>query len=421
MAWATDIMTKEPIVAATLLHDRLTAYCANSAWELVYTDNDVLPFKWININAELGAQSTFSVVNLDRNILGISATGVHSCDGIHVRRIDQDIPDEVTKILSSTEGSTRTYAIRDFQQEMAYWSIVMEPSMWLDTQVYPNKILAYNYINNSWGYFDDTITAFGYFEQRLSRTWANMQQDWQSCDFTWNSGSTQQYPKFIVAGNHQGWTFIVNPHFSRNSMSLQITDINVTTRQITCMNHNLPYNSFVFFELGTFRVILNVQVIDKDTLQIVDGAIPGTPYVGGGTLTRVSQISIKTKPFNFYMKQSRNATIHQVDFLVDNNPGGELLVECKPSYSQLDLVDSASANGSLLGTSNLSLEAYIDIPMESLQDYFWHPLYFNAEGNSVQFWLYSTKSQMLDQNKAFAGFQLHAMMIYTRATTFTSR
>lgn len=421
MAWATDIMTKEPIVTATLLHDRLTAYCANSAWELVYTDNDVLPFKWININAELGAQSTYSVVNLDRNIIGIGATGVHSCDGIHVKRIDQDIPDEVTKMLSTAEGSSRTYAIRDFQQEMAYWAVVMETTMGLDTQVYPNKILAYNYINNSWSFFDDTITAFGYFEQRLSRTWANMQKEWRSCDFTWNAGTTQQYPKFIVAGNQQGWTFIVNPYFSRNSMALQITAIDVAARQITSINHNLPYNSFVFFEVGAYSVILNVQTIDKDTLQITDGAIPGTPYTGGGTLTRVSRISIKTKPFNFYLKQSRNATIHQVDFLVDSNSGGELFVECKPSYSQLDLVDSASANGSLLGTSILSLEPYIDIPLEAYQDYFWHPIYFNAEGNSVQFWLYSTNTQMLDQDKAFAGFQLHAMMIYTRATTFTSR
>src|SRR6185295_15436244 len=79
-----DAPTKEDIVTAQFLKDRLIVYFERSTWELVYTGNEILPFRWQQINSELGAASTFSVVPFDKVALGIGTVGVHACNGANV-------------------------------------------------------------------------------------------------------------------------------------------------------------------------------------------------------------------------------------------------------------------------------------------------------------------------------------------------
>jgi len=435
LAWRSDIPgrgsfldapTKAPIISATIIKNHLIVYFDSATYELVYTNNAVVPFKWQQINSELGAQSMRSIVNFDSSILGIGTTGIHSCNGVTVQRIDKDIPDAVYDMYATEEGTQRTCSIRDYIPEMIYWSVPAQSDIIFDTSTYPNKILAYNYKTPAWSYFDDTITAFGYYYQQDARIWQNMTSQWGQEDSTWSGANLQSRPKLVMAGNHQGWTFLVDTDYSKNSMSLVITDINPATLIITCIKHNLPNASFVFiqncegltdFNDGIYRVV----TITDDTLLITlhpGQAAPVNAYTGNGIMTRVSQVSISTKQFNFYIKENRNTSINKVDFLVNNNPGGKISVECFPSYSILELVDSAQANGSAVGTGILDLEPYAIVPLENWQDQFWHPLYFMAEGESVQFMLFYSNDQIIDTDIAFANFQLQAMTVYAMPTSY---
>ena len=421
-----DAPTKEPIISATIIKNHLIVYFDSSTYELVDTANEVAPFRWQQINSELGAQSLRSIVNFDTAILGIGTTGIHSCNGMTVQRIDKDIPDAIYEMFATDEGTQRVCSIRDFMPEMIYWSVPLQKDVLFDTSTFPNKVLAYNYKSPSWSYFDDTITAFGYYYKQDPRTWQNMTSEWGQTDSTWAGPNLQSRPRLVMAGNHQGWIFIVDTDYSKNSMSLAITNIDPATLIITCVKHNLPLVSFVFIEncqgLTDFNnEIYEVYAATDDTIVLV--LHPGQPlptdiYTGGGIMTRVSRIDFSTKQFNFYIKQNRNASINKVDFLVDNNPGGKISVECYPSYSVLQLVDAARASGSLLGTSILELDAYTTVPLEQWQDQFWHPLYFAAEGESVQFQLFYSDDQMIDTDIAFANFQLQAMTVYAMPTSY---
>ena len=428
-----DAPTKESIITATIIKNRLIVYCAQSTWELVYLNNEVTPFRWEQLNSELGAQSTFSCINFDRNIIGIGSTGIHSCNGVTVERIDNDIPDEVYNMLDTETGVTRTCGIRDFKNEMIYWSVPRESKYLYDTSEYPNSILAYNYKNNSWSYFDDTVTAWGYYRKQTARTWADIDAEWQVYDETWDGGDLQNNPKLVMGGNHHGWTFLFDPDYNKNSMSLDIANIDPAALTFTVPLHNLPQISFVYIENSTgitningliYKVIAttaNLLTIDLQPGQVAPIGI----YTGEAVLTRVSQINIQTKDFNFYVKDNRNTAIYKVDFLVNSNrtlqEKSQIFVECSPSYSQLGLVDSAITSGCILGTGVLGLEPYPTVPLEAFQDQFWHPVYVNAEGESVQFTIYYTYEQMIDPNIVFAGFQLQAMTIYAMPTSYNMR
>ncbi len=89
----SDASTEEEIIGAEFIKDRLIVYFERSTWELARTGNAAEPFVWQQINTELGAESTFSIVPFDKAVLGIGNTGVHSCSGANVERIDDVIPD----------------------------------------------------------------------------------------------------------------------------------------------------------------------------------------------------------------------------------------------------------------------------------------------------------------------------------------
>jgi len=423
LADTVDAPTKESILAATIIKDRLIVYFEASTWELVFTNAENIPFMWQQINSELGSQSTFSCINLDRSIIAIGNTGVHSCAGINVERIDNKIPNEIYKMFADDAGSLRVAGIRDFINEMIYWSVPKHTVQNLDTDKYCNKILAYNYKSDCWSYFDDSITAFGYYENQLARTWASMSQTWGSCDDTWEGNNLQAHPKLIVAGNQQGFTFLIDNELAKNSISLQITNI-TAPNIITSINHNLPYSSYVYITNCTGQTAYNDQIwqvtaIDENTLTVNATAIPAV-YTGNGLMTLVSRVNILTKAYNFYIKENRNTAIQKVDFLVNNNSGGLICVDFRPSYSDLDI------NHDVAQPSYLELTPYALIPLESRQDQFWHPLYFSSEGEAVQFRIYYDDYIMTHQDtngfyNAFAGFQLQAMTIYATRTSSTTR
>ncbi|MGD8327646.1 MAG: hypothetical protein PVF65_12085, partial [Sphingomonadales bacterium] len=165
-----DAPTKEIIVTAALLKDRLIVYFERSTWELVYTRDNILPFRWQQIDSELGAESTFGIVGFDKQAVGVGNRGIHACDGSGVARIDPQIPDFVQEIQNANNGTERVYGIRDFGPEMVYWAY---PDADLDP-TFPNRVLVFNYVNQSYAIFRDSFTCFGHFYRESTLTWNDL-------------------------------------------------------------------------------------------------------------------------------------------------------------------------------------------------------------------------------------------------------
>lgn len=431
-----DAATEEAIVSAEFIKDRLIVYFERSTWEIVFTGNQAAPFLWQKINTELGSEATFSTVPFDRQVLSIGNTGVHACSGSNVERIDNLIPEEIFNIETMSGASQRTYGIRDYFSELVYWSFVSSNAT--PSQVYPNRILVYNYKNGSWAFNDDTFTAFGYFEQQTDYVWSDCTFTWQSADFDWQSGVVEAQARTVVAGNQQGFTFIVNIDIARNAPSLQITNMAQSggTVNLTIIGSNLANNDYIYIE--------NVDVLDEGIYQVqsvssngntvtIFGTLSDT-YTGGATAARVSVIDIWSKQWNPYVDKSRNVYIQKIDFGVEKTTYGQITVDYFPSTSGVSMLQSGYATNAELGnpfnpnadpstivatpqSGTLETSPYALIPLESTQSRLWHPVYFQTDGECVQIRIYLSDLQMRNTDVATSNFVIEGMVLYTMPTT----
>jgi hypothetical protein len=416
-----NLQNNEAIVTAQFIKDRLIVYYERSTWELVYTGNDVQPFRWQQINTELGAESTFSEVPFDKVVLGIGNTGIHACNGSNVERIDNAIPDDVFDIHNNNSGVARVFGIRDYFTEMVYWTY---PAPGPNT-TFPTEVLTYNYKTGTWAYNIDSITAFGYFQQTTNITWANSPQSWSESPDPWNSGQLLNQALQVIAGNQEGFTFIINRDDTSNAQALQVNKIEVDTDPfyliITVIDHNLPVGEYVQFKTlsGTFVGLNNNifavnKVIDKDTFVIytLNRGVTNGVYYAGSTIARVSNIKILTKQYNFFDREDKNVAISKIDFLVDKTSSGQVTIDFGVSSGSNSMLDDSTDSDAIIGTNVLETSPYADYPLEQQQARVWHPVYIQANGECIQLNMYMNDAQMITPNISLSDFQLHSIIFF---------
>lgn len=417
-----DATTEEAIVSAEFIKDRLIVYFERSTWELAWTGNQEDPFQWQKINTELGSEATFSSVPFDKEILTIGNTGVHSCNGANVERIDKLIPDEVFNIVNKAEGVQRIAGIRDYYVEMVYWTF---PSDQDPSLTFPNRVLVYNYRNGAWAFNDDCITCFGYFEQQQGVTWDIAQGTWSQANYSWDSGVINPQFRQIIMGNQEGFVTILQPNVSRNAPSMQITNLTIGVGglvTIVAINHVLQQGDFIAIE-NTVGINLPIQsiykvnsIIDADTFTIIAPDITGS-YLGGGTLARVSNLGILSKQWNPYVQKDRNVYLSRIDFNILKTSDGEVTVDYYPSYTNLSMLAEASNTNMIMGTGVLETSPYPDFPLEQQQTLLWHPVYFQTSGESIQIFIYMNDTQITNPTVAWSDFELEAALLHTQPTT----
>lgn len=428
-----DATTDEQIISAEFIKDRLIVYFERSTWELVYTGNQVLPFRFQKINTELGADATFSVVPFDTQVLAIGNVGVHACSGATVSRIDQKIPDEIFNINESASGVARVAGIRDYYVEMVYWAYPNDQAT-----RFPNQVLVYNYRNNSWAMNDDCITCFGYFEQQTDTTWASTTLTWEQFNANWTSGVLSVNFRQVIAGNQQGYVFIVAADTSTNAAVMSVTNMVQSGRTIvlTIINHTLSNQDYISVQnlqgitiadtAGSNPSIFLVTVIDANTIAI--GSVNYTltlagDYAGGAVVARVSNIEILSKQWNPYIGQGRNFYLARIDFCVDRTQNGQVTVDYYPSGSQLSMLEQG--NGGTVGTQAnmgngiLETSPYDPLiyPFEQVQERLWHPIYFQTDGQTVQIYLYMSPQQITNPAISSSDFVLEGLVLHCQPTS----
>lgn len=232
-----DAPTSEQIISAQFIRDVLVVFFERSTWQLTYTGDPTLPFIWERINVELGAESTFSIIPFDQGLVGVGNYGIISANNSLVFRIDQKIPDVVFNIHNGNDGVKRVYGIRDFANQLVYWTFPNDST----DPTYPTRVLVYDYLEQTYAIFNDSITCFGYYQPFDDTTWADLTQSWASTPIQWNAGQLQSDYPLIVAGNQQGFVFQrYNAGPIINDPSLYITGITqAVPAVVTSPNHNL--------------------------------------------------------------------------------------------------------------------------------------------------------------------------------------
>jgi hypothetical protein len=401
-----DIPTSEQITAVGFVRDNLVIYTENQTWQLRYTGRSIAPFQIERVNPELGAYSLFSAVQMDSSLVGIGDKGIVECDSYTSERIDIKIPDLVYLNSNVSANPQRVQGIRDIQQKCVYWTYVdfSVSTQTIPNTVYPNRRLVYNYENDSWAIFTDSLTALGYFQSVVSITWQNATWAWTEATYPWIS-NTELYPA-LMGGNQQGFISYLGtniiPEGPQNEQTLTITGItgnNTTATAITSPNHNLLSGQCIHITgipLGTpFSNTLNspYQGLISGATQanpcvittslnhnLTTGAQITISNVGGMTqlngqqclitvltpttfsLSNLQGVAINSTAYSAYTSggQYVSETINAFGIKVINNNSFELF-HYNPSSGQFDIPQLDSSSLTYVGGGEIVLRDGIDI------------------------------------------------------------
>ena len=336
-----DATTSERLMSVNRIKDTIIVGFERSMYRIRYTGNEILPLVWEKINSVKGIESPFSTVEFDSAILGVGQDSIISCNGHEVNNIDQKIPDFAESIENDFNGHLRVHSTFDKLRELVY--ITYPTSNGENT--YPTRILCYNPGNATYSILKDRFTTFGSWQSFDDTTWADLDYlTWAEWDTPWNQTGVDSLLPHVVAGNHHGEVAVYNNDNVRiNDPIMMITDI--TSDSVTCPDHGLDDSDFIIIDgiIGYGSTlndtIFKVFVVDSNTLRLFSLASPGFTgslfevinlgagtYIGGGKLSHVNNIKIKSKRFNF-MDSGVSTKLGYIDFLCNRTSLGKFNVD----------------------------------------------------------------------------------------------
>lgn len=433
-----DAPINEAIVSATYFKNTLIVFFERSTWQLRYLGEVGFPFLWERISSDFGSESKMATVLFDEGVATVGDKGIVSSNSLNVKRIDQQIPDLVFDFRNDEEGIERVAGIRDFQRQLVFWNFCdSNLSSTDDPRIYPNNVLVYNYMNQTYSIFRDNVTAFGTFQPDSGITWDRLDIFWQDDDTFWDDADSQHLFPFIVMGNQQG--FIL--YYGYNTLddpSLSIKGITLANPiVITSPNHNIESGETVYLTDLLFVNVSNVPVstnlnqriflatrIDANTFSLSEWDTSVTPheytenytftpasgtYIGGGKITLFPKMNIQTKDFNPYQDKGSQVKLSYIDFLTDV-PGASTVA----MTVRLLLNSSPVAVGNVL-VGNQQVEQYLPSDFYIPQsDYAWHRFFATTTGQYIRLQLTYDDDLMNTLETHTSGWVLNAMSLWVR-------
>lgn len=422
-----DCPTGEAIISAEFIKDCLVVFFENSTYRLVYTGNPVLPFIWERVNTEIGADSTNSIIPFDRELLTVGVNGIYACDSVNIDRIDRLIPSQVFEFENNTGGPERVFGIRDFYSEFAYWSYVDKNAQQNYTSTYPNRCLVYNYVDKSWGIFVTSYTSFGHYYNPIDATWGNLSGTWGSNSRTWGSALNDQGSPEVVAGNQQGFVFILsqtagNESFT-NDKSLVIQNITTAVPAVfTSINHNFELNNGVgganisVVQVndvnGTTGLNGNCYIvapIDANTFNLLNqNGVPVsiTSYNFGGTLKVLDIVTIGTKNINPYAQLGHSTRVGYIDLFLENTVNGQ--IDAVIITDDSNGIDAANVSQVLLTNPN--------DPTVAMTTKFWTRVFFQTQDTYISLLIAYDGAQVTNYAVMTSPLVIHGMVVWLKPT-----
>ena len=342
-----DAPTNEAIVGAAFYRNTLIVFFEYSTWQLRYIGEYGLPFIFERVSSDFGSVSTFSTILFDQGVMAVSDRGVIQAGAQGVVRLDDQIPDTVFSFEIQNNGPDFVHGVRDFEKEVVYWNY-LDSSSAQKYQNFPTTTLLFNYKNNTWAQFRDTITCFGTGQFQLGITWDSQTTLWDDGSVYWDNSDDQEYVEYVLAGNQQGFISVYedqeaeaqlpSPTDYGPSLSIYAVDFTAHPTEFTVPNHNLANGEIIYItemlwkfgdtDPGINDTIYNVTVVDQNTIMLglwngvgytaVD-KISSATYIGGGLIALFPKMNIVGKDFNPFQGAGKQFKLSYIDFQMDSN------------------------------------------------------------------------------------------------------
>lgn len=341
-----DAPTNEAIVSAAFFRNTLIVFFEYSTWQLRYIGEYGLPFIFERVSSDFGAVCSYSPIVFDQGVMAVSNRGIIQASANGLTRLDEQIPEQVFSFEIQNSAPNFVHGIRDFEKELVYWNY-LDTSNASMNQTYPNTVLVFNYRNNSWAKFRDTITCFGTSQFQFGITWDSLTTFWES-NVSWDNVDDQQYVDYITAGNQQGFiTIYQNPDAETPqsvttlyapTLSISAVNFSANPNQFTVSSHNLANGEIIYIQNmmwngtdpGLNSIIYNVTVVDANTITLAIWDVASqsynavnissvATYIGGGIITLFPKMNIQGKDFNPFQGAGKQFKLSFIDFQMDAN------------------------------------------------------------------------------------------------------
>lgn len=345
--YTQNLPTNEPIVGASPCMNQIIIKTTTKTYVLTHTGMSVAPFKVDLVDDNEGTASGFSAVNMGSFIQNIGVRSIDNTSPTELKSIDNKIINFVFNISRDNHGRSRVYGVRDFQKRCNSY-IFPYQAAGEELVTYPNRRLIYNYENNTWAIYEDSVTCLGYFRALESIQWQNADFSWEEANFPWYQENTNE--PSICAINQQGFVGTLDSNIAQG-VSLQITAITKQSGDQACIftspSHNIENLTIAQISgvIGDWSylngIVGQIQPIDTNTFYMfqlnastnkfsVPVFIPSADmgmYIGGGLLQIRHNFFIQTKPFNF-LREGQSIHVPYLDALINVYQGSyvELLV-----------------------------------------------------------------------------------------------
>jgi hypothetical protein len=330
-----DLPTNQAIMSYGFVRDNLVIFTERETWLLSFTGSSAVPVVDQRENTDLGIESTYSTLNFDDNVVGIGNRYIVSSDSVDTRQLNEDIPDFAFQIHNQENGRRRVHGVRNYQERLALWTYPehnKDQDSGSFSQKFPNRILVWNYVLNTWSKFRDNITTFGVYQSNTDTVWADVTWTWEEWTRTWTEGVMQAQYENIIGGNQNGYVMEMATQLV-DDPSMPIGAIQTVSNQVqlTINDHNLEANEFIKIEgvIGDFSFLntnrYQVGFVDKDTVSLFelsgDEIIPleysgDESYLGGGEAALMANFRLLSKKFNL-IDQGKKLFLPYMDLLLD--------------------------------------------------------------------------------------------------------
>ena len=420
----------------------------NLQTRLIYSGNDIVPFNFYIINAELGSSSVFSTINMDQGVITRGNRGYVITGQTSTQRIDVEIPDQVFEIDLLENGEERFCAQRDFVNEWIYFTYPSNTTTGNYTTNFPDTTLLYNYRDNSWAIFYESYTTYGAFKKQTGFTWATVgtiYPTWNDWNDPWNAGESSLLQPQVIGGNQQGFVLIKGIGTGEGT-SLYIE--NFASSVVTSPNHNMMLGDYIMISgcIGEVSSQVNGKIFSvnnptTDTFTL-DPPITSATYFGGGLITKFYVPFIQTKQFPSSWGLSRKTRIGFQQYLLSKTENSQITLQIYLStdnsnpYNQGPIIPANnSMNDGLIYSSilytcpeslNIGLTpSNINLQMVTAnnQQQIWHRVNTSLIGDTIQlgFTISDTQMRALDVDFSTIRFSIITAATNSNPCVITTR
>ena len=285
---------------------------------LISTGNNNNPFKFYNINSELGTSATFSGIVFDRGLFSIGTYGFAIVTQQSAQRADLQIPDSAFNIYTDNYGIQRINSVRNFENEWVYFSYV--PDEQPDTSRFPTKSFMYNYRDNAWAIIYENYTSQGTFWIYTSNI---------------RAPGIAAYSPNIIAGTPQGFIVYKDEKGTTEAPSCYISGIQdfAGNTRITSYNHCVSVGDYIYISDCVGYTNANglvgkaTSAIDFDNFVLDIPWTAGGTYIGLGKLTKLSKPTMQSKQFGSFFEAGRKTRIGAQQYMFDATQYGQVTLD----------------------------------------------------------------------------------------------